>query len=226
MIRLRLASLLLVLGLLAGGAALLAPLSPARAGDAGDPAAARSEAEAAARFLKRMSRSAIDELGDTSVPEAERRAAFRALLTTHFDMANLSRFVLGRYWRTADESERAAFRKAFIDMSTARFLPMFESAKANGTDLRILKARPAPDMQRLFHVETKVQLPDYDNVTMRVTWHLRRESPGPEGFRVADVRSEGVSMAIMLRAEYASVLQRHGGDISVLIDRMDRIAQR
>lgn len=186
--------------------------------------AARADpaAEEAASFLQDLTRSAIAELGNTERGEAERRRIFRRLLREKFDMRRISRFVLGRYWRPASPAQREAFEDAFVRLIAKRFLPMFEAARGSGTRVRPLAARPMPEREDVYRVTTDVTLPAY-NIDMRVDWHIRRE---PSGFRIEDVRSEGVSMAIMLRAEYNSVLQRNGGDMAALIARMRRVASR
>jgi len=182
-----------------------------------DPAA-----EEAASFLQDLTRSAIAELGDAERAEAERRRTFRRILREKFDMRRIARFVLGRYWRPASEAQREAFEDAFVRLIAKRFLPMFEAARDSGTRVRPLAARPMPEREDVYRVTTDVTLPAY-NIDMRVDWHIRRED---SGFRIEDVRSEGVSMAIMLRAEYNSVLKRNGGDMAALIARMRRVASR
>ncbi len=186
--------------------------------------AARAEPppEAAATFLQDLTRSAISELGNVELAETERRRTFRRLLREKFDMRRISRFVLGRYWRPASEAQRDAFEDAFVRLIAKRFLPMFEAARDSGTRVKPLAARALPEREGIYRVTTDVTLPAY-NIDMRVDWHIRREA---SGFRIEDVRSEGVSMAIMLRAEYNSVLQRNGGDVQALIARMRRVASR
>src|SRR5208282_893208 len=49
------------------------------------------------------------------IPPAERLARFRQLFQADFDGAEIARFVLGRYWRSASEEERQEFLKLFED---------------------------------------------------------------------------------------------------------------
>jgi phospholipid transport system substrate-binding protein len=61
------------------------------------------------------------------------------------------------------------------------------------------------------------------NQPARIGWILRRDG---SGFKIVDVRVEGVSMAITQRDECASIIQRGGGQISALLQTMrQRAAQ-
>jgi phospholipid transport system substrate-binding protein len=168
------------------------------------PAVAASDANSAASaFMQTLGDEAIDELTDPSVPAPERQARFRRLLNAHFDMAAISKFVLGRYWRTADEAQRAEFQKLFEDFIvvsySARldeyrgetFIVSGSSAKGGGTIL----------------VHSKVDIPDSEGI--RVDWRLHDDSGE---FAIVDIIVEGVSMAITQRSEFASVMRRGGVD--------------
>ena len=57
---------------------------------------------------------------------------------------------------------------------------------------------------------------------VRVEWRLIRQG---DGFKVADVVIEGVSMSVTQRQEYASVIQSNGGEVKALIKALnDRMA--
>src|SRR5258707_5904214 len=74
--------------------------TPSRA--AGDPAA----------FIADLGAKAISVLTSTA-SEAERERQFRVLFEQSFDLPEISRFVLGPYWRTATEQQRQEFVKLF-----------------------------------------------------------------------------------------------------------------
>jgi phospholipid transport system substrate-binding protein len=67
-------------------------------------------------------------------------------------------------------------------------------------------------------VETEVARPQIGK-TVAVVWRLRSADGG---FQVVDVVAEQVSMAITLRSEFTSVIQRNGGQVQALIERMQR----
>jgi phospholipid transport system substrate-binding protein len=176
----------------------------------GEAAVFAAEPPAAGAFLAELSRRAVDQLSDTGVPEAERERRFHALLTESFDIGAIGRFVLGRYWRAASEDERQAFLDVFKDVITHRFLPMF--AGYQGEKLKVGEVRRAPENPDVVNVSTMISRPS--GGPAQVTWRIRQS----DGHRILDVVVEGVSMAITLRSEYGSFIQRHGGDVTALVE--------
>src|SRR6266850_4217503 len=79
-------------------------------------AAATGDANPAAlAFIQDLANDAIKGLTDPAIPQAERETRFRQLLVDRFDMAAISKFVLGRYWRSANEAQRVEFQRLFVD---------------------------------------------------------------------------------------------------------------
>jgi phospholipid transport system substrate-binding protein len=101
-------------------------------------------------------------------------------------------------------------------MLTQRFLPMFRDYDTG--DVRVTGARKDPSGDNLYRVETEVARPQ-SGKTVAVVWRLRAADGG---FQVVDVVAEQVSMAITLRSEFTSVIQRNGGQVQALVERMQR----
>lgn len=178
------------------------------------PAAAAS-AEAAAEYVESLGNRAIDQLADAGASQAERERRFRALLNEGFAVPAISRFVLGRYWRAATEAEREAFQDAFERVLVQRFLPLF--AEYSGEDFAVASAEPAPNAEATYLVDTLVRRPGAED-KVRVRWRVREREAR---LQIVDVMAEGVSMAITLRSEYGSVIQRQGGRVAALVDLLE-----
>lgn len=177
------------------------------------PAAAASDKVGEAEsFVSQLGNQAIAKLSDESVPYEQRVDHFRELLHEGFAIDAISRFVLGRYWRVASEAEQQAFRETFLRVLTQRFLPLFEGYERD--DFVIEGARPDPRNEQIILVNSRVRQPNSDNM-VRAGWRVRELE---NGIKIVDVLAEGVSMAITLRSEYNSVIQRNGGRVSALID--------
>ena len=178
-----------------------------------------SAGEDAATCLQQLAHQAVARLGDTATPTAERHAEFRAMLEQHFDVQRITRFILGRYWRGASEADREAFRRAFVSVVSHRFLPLFEAAREQGTTIDVGRTRPAPNRDDVVLVQSRVALPG-SGQSAHVGWRIQRQ----EGrCRILDVTSEGVSMVITLRSEYSSVLERNGGNVGALAERLQQV---
>jgi len=182
------------------GVALLAA-SPdgSHADDAGDAAA----------FLASLTNQAIEKLTDASLPVMEREQSFRSLFRANFDIPAIGRFVLGRYWRKARPEVRKDFLAAFEEIMTQSFASRF-SGYAN-TKFEVVSVQ-ALKRAGQFKVRSRIA-PTKDEVYL-VGWLVEHKNGQ---FRVLDVVAEGVSMALTLRSEYASVIKRSGGRVEGLV---------
>jgi phospholipid transport system substrate-binding protein len=172
----------------------------------------------ASTFLDSMRERAITGLTDTSRSEQEREALFRELLNETFDIERIGRFVVGRYWRQADEGVQDDFLKAFEDAIVQRFLPLF--SQYQGEELIIGEA--APDSKNpKFTVVTSTYV-DAQGRKVKTDWRLLERNGE---YKVFDVMVEGVSMAITLRSEYASVIKNQGGLPGLVTLLRDKLAK-
>ena len=182
-------------------------------------AQAKAETEhPASTFLDTMRERAIAGLTDTSRSEEEREALFRSLLNETFDIKRIGRFVVGRYWRQAEAADQQDFLEAFEDAIVQRFLPLF--SQYSGEQLVIGAA--APDSKNpKFTVVTSTYI-DSQGREVKADWRLL-ERDGK--YKVFDVMVEGVSMAITLRSEYASVIKQQGGLPGLVVLLRDKLAK-
>ncbi len=182
------------------GVALLAA-SPdgSHADDAGDAAA----------FLASLTNQAIEKLTDASLPVMEREQSFRSLFRANFDIPAIGRFVLGRYWRKARPEVRKDFLAAFEEIMTQSFASRFSGyADTKFVVVSVQALKRAGQ----FRVSSRIA-PTKDEVYL-VDWLVEHRNGQ---FRVLDVVVEGVSMALTLRSEYASVIKRSGGRVEGLV---------
>lgn len=169
-------------------------------------------------FIRNFGQQAIEQLADQSVPMEEREQRFKALLDEGFDLEAISRFIIARQWRSAEESEREAFIAVFKDYLTQRFLPLFEDY--SGQDFTTNGVRADGNNEDLSWVRVAFEAPNGEPVA--TDWRLRRVNGS---YKILDVRAEGASMALTLREEYASVMRREGG-LAGLVDRLREQVER
>jgi phospholipid transport system substrate-binding protein len=179
---------------------------------AAGPAAAAPDAldAKATAFMNGLWNQAL-ELLNKKAPSAERQARFRELFHKDFDTPGIARFVLGRYWRTASPEEQREFLKLFdeyvVYVYTAR-LSDFE-----GEQFKITGAHPDQDSVL---VSSDVITPGAPQ-PLKVDWRLVSDDGA---YKISDVIVDGVSMLVTQRSEFASVIQRHGGQVQGLINLM------
>jgi len=180
---------------------------------AASPGGSRAnDADAAAAFLASLTNQAIEKLTDASLPVMERERIFRGLFRANFDMPAIGRFVLGRYWRKARPEVRKDFLSAFEEIMAQAFISRF--AGYADTKFEVVSVQ-ALKRAGQFKVNSRIS-PTEDEV-YSVGWVVEHKNGQ---FRVLDIAAEGVSMAITLRSEYASVIKRSGGRVEGLVARL------
>jgi len=182
---------------------------------AGRPANAASDA---GEFLASMTERAIAQLTDESLPLDDRKARFRVLFRENFDVPVVGRFVLGRYWRKTDPETRDAFLNVFEDVMIQRFVPKF--AGYADTTFEIKRVQTLEDPAQ-FVVRSQIS-PDRGK-SFEIDWRVRERNGH---FKILDVIGEGISMALTLRAEYASAIKNSGGQVEDLVARLRAQVER
>ncbi len=162
-------------------------------------------------FVSSLAQRGIADLTGRTT-ESERSRRFRAMLVDNFDVPTIGRFALGRYWRVATEQERAEYMSLFTDMLVNSYASRF--AEYQGEQVRVTGSRTTAEGDII--VASDVARPN-QAAPNKVDWYLRRDG---SSFKIVDVRVEGVSMAITQRDEFASIIQRGGGQISALLQSM------
>jgi phospholipid transport system substrate-binding protein len=167
------------------------------------PAYATSDPDAAAfAFVEELGRDAMKELADRAIPPSEREARFRRLLVDRFDMPAISKFVLGRYWRSANETQRAEFQGLFVDFIVGSYAARFSDYLGEGVKV----TGSGADDGGTILVHSMIDLPSAEDI--RVDWRLRGAD---DAFVIVDLIVEGVSLEVTQRSQFASVIQSRGG---------------
>jgi phospholipid transport system substrate-binding protein len=165
-------------------------------------------ADDAAGFISDLGQRTVRILAAKS-SEGEREAKFRAIFEEGFDIATISRFVLGGYWRTASEAQRQDFTTLFEAYVIRAYSVRFNDY--GGEQLKVTAARAEDGESSM--VQSVIARPS-GAPPIKVDWRVNKT---PKGFKITDVIVEGVSMAVTQRQEFASVIQRNGGQIDALL---------
>ena len=158
-------------------------------------------------FMNEMWNRAVEVLSK-KVPATERLTRFRQLFQADFDGPGIARFVLGRYWRSASEQEQQEFLKLFEDYVV--FVYGTRLSSFNGEKFRVKGSRPEGNG---VVVATDILNPGGEP-PIKVDWRLISDNGA---FKINDVIIEGISMLVTQRSEFASIIQRHGGQVGGLL---------
>jgi phospholipid transport system substrate-binding protein len=182
---------------LAGFALILGTLGAPALLAAADPAAVINE----------LGNRALEVLGKNATP-AQRVARFHELFREDFDVPGIARFVLGRYWKTATPEQQEEFVKLFEDYIAIVYSNQL--AAYSGERLRVTGSRTSAEEAV---VASEIIRPT-GAPPVKVDWHLTDRNGA---YKISDVAVDGISMAVTQRSEFASVIQRNGGQVAGLI---------
>jgi phospholipid transport system substrate-binding protein len=168
------------------------------------PAAAEADP---ATLITDLGNRALEVLGKNVSP-SQREARFRQLFDQDFDVPAIARFVLGRYWRTASKAQQVEFVRLFAAYTALAYSNRL--AQYSGETLRVTGSRPELDGSI---VSSEIVRTD-GAPPAKVDWRLRSNGGV---YKITDVIVDGVSMAVTQRSEFASVIQRHGGEVQGLL---------
>jgi phospholipid transport system substrate-binding protein len=164
----------------------------------------------AVAFMNRLWDRAVEVLNNKSDPNI-RQARFRQLFHDDFDCPGIARFVLGRYWRNASEDEQKEFVQAF-----EHYVVLVYTARLSNFGGQTFKVRGSRSDGDGVIVSTEILSPGSTS-PLHIDWRLVTDNGA---YKINDVIVEGVSMMVTQRSEFASVVQRHGGQLRGLLTMM------
>ena len=157
------------------------------------------------KFLAEFAMKAFEQLGNKSLGDQERESRFGELLEEGFDVPAISRFVLGRYWRTASDEEKSTFVTLFREYLSQRFAPLFGDYDGKGLIIKRITANSKNPS--ISWVSSELPLPD--GKILNVDWRIHHDSKDGD-YDILDIKTEQISLVITLREEFASVVQQQG----------------
>lgn len=167
-----------------------------------------SAAPGAEKFIGDMATRALKFLSDPSMGQDQKISSFRNLLNDSFDLETIGRFVLGRYWKTSSDKQRQEYIGLFRKMVVEVYAKRFGDYKGQKFETRGARADGDKDTLVSSHI-----IPG-NGPEVQVDWRVRYKNGQ---YKIVDVIVEGVSMSVTQRSDFAAVIQRGGGDVSVLL---------
>ena len=188
----------------------LAGLVMALAVGPGRTEAAAIDPQAARAFIQELSEDAVRSLTDGAVPKAQRIRRFRRMFTDHFAVKAMGKWILGRHWRKATESQRTEYLRLFEDLMVVSYVDRF--AEYAGESLKTVRA--VQHGETIAIVFSEIVQPG-SSKPIRVDWRVGRAS---DALKILDVVVEGTSMSQTLRSDFGSTIRRRGGTVEGLLE--------
>lgn len=160
-------------------------------------------------FIEVLSNKAVAVIADRSMDEKKRMRELHRLFVFGFDTRTIGRFVLGQYWRAADEKQRGEYLRLYEDFVVRSYTQRL--GEDAGERLVVKGVRVAGGGEDVFVASEIVRS---SGPSLRIDWRVR---PREKGYKIVDVVVEGVSMLITQRDEFASVIRSSGGKLEGLL---------
>jgi phospholipid transport system substrate-binding protein len=177
-----------------------------------------------AAFIDNLDTQLRAECTDAS-PE-QKLARFHQLFRQDFDVPGIARFVLGRYWQLASPSEQREFLSLFEDYIVRTYSTRLSRYADSGDLPRVIGSRLAPDGTV---VSSQLRLANGGGpkagghgptvLPINIDW---RPTAQNGSYKITDVIVDDISMAASERSEFASVIERGGGEVHTLLVMMHR----
>lgn len=175
-------------------------------------ASAEARTAQAKAFINDVGTQALDTIKATQggkITDDAAKEKFRNLLGSSFDLQTIARFTLGRYWRVATPAQQKEFTQLLKDVIIDKYADRMLTASTG--DFTISNAQSINDKDTAVMMSIKPT----DGEPISFAWRVRNAGKTP---KIIDLAVEGVSMSITHRADFASVIERNGGNIQALID--------
>lgn len=193
--------------------ALLFVVAAAPAGAAQGAYVAQSES-----FVRTLAEQAIGTLAAKDLSTDQRRQKFRSLLRNAFAVPGIARFVIGRYWRSADDKQRDEYLVLFEDVIVNTWADRFSDYSGQKFEVKDAIDARGPEDKENSAIVRSVFYTD-PNTPVRVEWRVANAG---EVYKIVDVVVEGVSMANTHRDEFATVIRNNGGNVEGLLVELRR----
>ncbi len=141
---------------------------------------------------------------------ASMHAIVNELVVPHVDFQIMSRWALGKHWRTASPEQRDTFAERFKEVLIRTYLSSLGdyggSTNYQAPVIRYLPLENTDNKIRVI-VRTEVDQPNAQPIDVRFRM-LKRDS----GWKIYDVIVEGISMVATNRSSYSAIIRKEGLD--------------
>ena len=154
----------------------------------------------------------VSKLGNQEIEIAEKVEAFHDLLSGYIDLKNISRFVLGKYWRKINDKEKEEFISTFSNYILLTFVPKINSYLSQG----VFQIERNDERRPGFHIITS-KYTETNKEPVDVAWIIKKNKE-TESYKIFNIQTEGISFIILWRDQFNSIIKQQG--INGLIDEL------
>lgn len=156
-------------------------------------------------------RSTADEViakvragGGAKIDQTRLNGLIDEMVVPHFDFLRMSRWVLGKHWRRADDGQQTQFVDEFRKLLVRTYAQAL--AEYTGDQITYHPVQAASDADRVM-VKTEIERPSGASIPITYRMHNKDAT-----WKVYDVAVDGVSLVSTYRGSFANEIKKNGLD--------------
>lgn len=153
-------------------------------------------------FVNKVSGEILQLLRNNGDSKSKEIQSLKKIMGKHFSMDSISKFVLGRYWRTSNNSQRKEFTRLFHEVLARDYSSQF----GEYNDEEVIIHRSKLPQKGGIIVVGQINKPGAQPID--VHWLVREKA---NNIKIYDVIVAGVSMSQTLRNEYGTRFSQNNG---------------
>ncbi len=170
-------------------------------------------------MVKALTKEGIEQLVDATSSSDEKSRRFEQLFTQNLDLDFIGKYVLGRYWRTANAQQRREFINLYRDFNVKIWSKRFDEFRGKKF---VFNGTTAANNPNQIFVNTSV--PMKEGKPASVKWRVYDHNGK---LKIIDIIIENVSLAQTARNEYTSFIAKSPKGIDGLLEHLRaKIAQK
>ena len=163
-------------------------------------------------MVEDLTKEGIEEIINSNATISEKNDVFRKLFSDNLDLDFISRYVLGRYWKTATVAQRVDFVALYKEYNVKTWSKRFDEFKGKKF---VFKGVVLGNNPNHAFVETEVPMDEGNAISVR--W---RVSDNNGKLKIIDIIIENVSLVQTARNEYTSFIAKSPKGVEGLLDNL------
>lgn len=173
------------------------------------------------QFIEVMGTEVLSVIKDQSLNEKAKEQKLTEFFKKSFDIPWVSKFVLGKYWRTISQDEKQRFQTLYEDFLVQSYVPRFrEYTSEHFKVTNVISTSPLT-----YLVQTEIYRPN--GMVLKVDYHVHKQDD-TNSLAVFDIIAEGVSLITTQRSDFSSIMTKEGvnGLLNKLTDKVGKQAKK
>lgn len=171
------------------------------------------------KFVEEVGNKVVTIANDLKTPDAKRREKIITVIDEAIDPDWISRFVLGKNYKTSTKAQQVHFTKLYRDFMINTYGPKFKNY--NGRKFTVKEVAE----QGGFYVAKAEFLPHESNVAISVDFRVKERNGR---LLILDFIAEGISLIETQRSEFNSAIAQKGMDkfLDELTERVNNLKKQ